>query len=197
MERRKFISGAVIGTMGFSFGSPILSIAKGANNKVVVGLIGCGARGLSDLSGIISENDNVEVKYLCDVNETLSGIRKAIEKYSKSQGYAPRFVTDIQRLCKELELRGTLDVLPNGFTDYGVRFHLAFFKPESGLNPETIELYNKNLLHVTRQVHYSFSNENALDLLLSVNGLPIATAELKNHFTGQKCRSCPKAVYAG
>lgn len=91
----------------------------------------------------------------------------------------------IQRLCKELELRGTLDVLRNGFTDYGVRFHMAYFKPESGLNPETIELYNKNLLHVTRQAHYSLSNENSLDLLLSVNGLPIATAELKNHFTGQ------------
>lgn len=98
----------------------------------------------------------------------------------------------IQRLCKELELRGTLDVLRNGFTDYGVRFHMAYFKPESGLNPETLELYNKNLLHVTRQVHYSLSNESSLDLLLSVNGLPIATAELKNHFTGQTVDNAKK-----
>jgi type I restriction enzyme R subunit len=84
----------------------------------------------------------------------------------------------ITRLYKELELRGTLDVLWNGFTDYGVRFQMAYFKPESGLNPDTLVLYNKNRLHVTRQVHYSPSNENSLDLLMSINGLPIATAEL-------------------
>ncbi len=91
----------------------------------------------------------------------------------------------ICRLCKELELRGMLDVIRNGFTDYGVRFQMAYFKPESGLNPETLALYGKNRLHVTRQVHYSTANNNSLDLLLSLNGLPVATAELKNHFTGQ------------
>ncbi len=91
----------------------------------------------------------------------------------------------IQRLCKELELRGMLDVLRNGFTDYGVRFHMAYFKPESGLNPETMLLYRHNQLHVTRQVHYSSTNHNSLDLVLSINGLPLATVELKNPFTGQ------------
>ena len=49
----------------------------------------------------------------------------------------------IQRICKEMDLRGSLDVIRNGFTDYGVRFKLAFFKPETGLNPETQELYDK------------------------------------------------------
>src|SRR5450759_3868239 len=47
-----------------------------------------------------------------------------------------------QRLYKELELRGMLDVLRNGFTDYGVTFHMAYFKSETSLNPETIRLYN-------------------------------------------------------
>lgn len=42
----------------------------------------------------------------------------------------------IQRLLRELELRGTLDVLRNGFTDYGVKFTMAYFKPESSLNPQ-------------------------------------------------------------
>ncbi len=91
----------------------------------------------------------------------------------------------IQRLCKELESRGTLDVLRHGFIDYGVRFKMAFFKPASGLNPETEALYNKNKLIVTRQVHYSARNENSIDMLLSLNGLPVATVELKNPFTGQ------------
>jgi type I restriction enzyme R subunit len=91
----------------------------------------------------------------------------------------------IQRLIKELELRGMLEVLRHGITDSGVKFKLAFFKPDSGLNPETIELYNKNILQVTRQVHFSAKNDKSVDLMLSLNGLPVATIELKNHFTGQ------------
>ncbi|GAB3570714.1 DEAD/DEAH box helicase family protein [Spirosoma luteolum] len=90
-----------------------------------------------------------------------------------------------QRLLKELELRGTLDVLRNGIVDYGVLFRLAFFKPENNLNPDTLALYAQNQLHVTRQLHYSTANQNSLDLLLSVNGLPVATVELKNQFTRQ------------
>ena len=49
----------------------------------------------------------------------------------------------LQRIFKELDNRGTLDVLRKGFVDYGVRFKLAYFKPASRLNPETIALYNK------------------------------------------------------
>lgn len=91
----------------------------------------------------------------------------------------------IQRLFKELDLRGSLDVLRNGFVDYGVRFQMAFFQPASGLNPDAVELYNKNSLKVYRQVYYSTKNKNSVDLLLSLNGIPVATLELKNQFTGQ------------
>lgn len=92
----------------------------------------------------------------------------------------------IQRLIKELELRGMLDVVRHGITDSGVKFKLAYFKPDSGLNPETIALYKQNNLQVTRQVHFSAKNNKSIDLLLSLNGLPLATLELKNHFTGQR-----------
>ena len=61
----------------------------------------------------------------------------------------------IQRLYKEMDLRGSLDVLRNGFVDYGVRFKMAFFKPESGLNPETKKLYEKISIKVIRQLYYS------------------------------------------
>ncbi|GEQ87393.1 type I restriction endonuclease subunit R [Patiriisocius marinistellae] len=91
----------------------------------------------------------------------------------------------IQRIYKEMDLRGALDVVRNGFTDYGVRFKLAFFKPETGLNPETQELYDKNQLKVIRQVYYTHKNRNSVDIVLSLNGIPLATIELKNHFTGQ------------
>ncbi len=91
----------------------------------------------------------------------------------------------IQRILKEMDLRGSLDVIRNGFTDYGVRFQLAYFKPASGLNPQAIDLFNKNILKVTRQVHYSAKNNYSVDLVLSLNGIPLATLELKNQFTGQ------------
>ena len=101
----------------------------------------------------------------------------------------------IQRLYKELDLRGSLDVLRNGFVDYGIRFQMAFFKPESGLNPETVELYGKNSLKVVRQLFYSDKNRNSVDVVLSLNGLPVATLELKNHFTGQTVSNA-KCQYA-
>jgi type I restriction enzyme R subunit len=92
----------------------------------------------------------------------------------------------LQRLVKELDNRGTLDVLRHGIIDYGVRFNLAYFKPASGLNPETQRLYDLNQLKVIRQLRYSQKNErDAIDLVLCINGLPVATAEIKNAFTGQ------------
>ncbi|MEM9834282.1 MAG: DEAD/DEAH box helicase family protein [Bacteroidota bacterium] len=91
----------------------------------------------------------------------------------------------IQRLYKELDLRGCLDVLRNGFVDYGVRFQMAYFQPASGLNPDAVDLYSKNALKVYRQVYYSAKNKNSVDIVLSLNGLPVATLELKNQFTGQ------------
>lgn len=91
----------------------------------------------------------------------------------------------IQRLFKELDLRGMLDVLRHGITDSGVKFRLAYFKPDSGLNPETLELYKKNKCYVARQVFFSAKNNRSIDLVLLLNGLPVATIELKNHFTGQ------------
>jgi type I restriction enzyme R subunit len=98
----------------------------------------------------------------------------------------------IQRISKELELRGMLDVLRNGFTDYGVKFQMAYFKSETSLNPEIIRLYNLNRLEITRQVKYSPKNEKSLDMVISVNGLPVATFELKNQFTKQDVNDAKK-----
>lgn len=91
----------------------------------------------------------------------------------------------LQCLTKELDNRGTLDVLRNGFIDYGVRYKMAYFKPASGLNPEAERLYRLNRLTVTRQLKYSQKSEQSVDMLLGLNGLPVATVELKNRFTGQ------------
>jgi type I restriction enzyme R subunit len=91
----------------------------------------------------------------------------------------------LQRLYKELDLRGSLDILRKGFVDYGVRFQMAYFKPASGLNPDAVQMYNSNSLKVYRQIYYSKKNKNSVDIVLGLNGLPVATLELKNQFTGQ------------
>ena len=91
----------------------------------------------------------------------------------------------LQRLLKEVDNRGLLDVLRNGFKDYGVKYRLAFFMPESSLNPETKVLYEKNRLKVARQVYFSSNNKKSVDLVLFLNGFPLATAEVKNPLTNQ------------
>ncbi|HUP68364.1 MAG TPA: type I restriction endonuclease [Acidimicrobiales bacterium] len=90
-----------------------------------------------------------------------------------------------QRLAAELDRRGTLDVLRRGVEDQGLRFQLAYFRPAHGKNPELVEAYGRNRLTVTRQLRYSDAHGNSVDLCLFVNGLPVATVELKHHLNGQ------------
>jgi type I restriction enzyme R subunit len=98
----------------------------------------------------------------------------------------------IQRLVKEIDLRGILDVIRKGFTDYGVKFQMAYFKPETSLNPEAETQYLLNHLSVTRQLYYERLGKNSIDMVLSLNGLPIATIELKNQFSGQSVDNAKK-----
>ena len=91
----------------------------------------------------------------------------------------------VKNISREIKERSILDVLRHGSTDRGVKLLFAFFKPASGLNEETLRLHGLNILAVTRQLKYSLANENSLDMVLFLNGFPIATMELKNHLTGQ------------
>ncbi len=92
------------------------------------------------------------------------------------------------RLVKELDKRGTIDVLRRGIIYAGhekAEFKLAYFRPASGLNPALEERYQANRLTVMRQVPYQPGSAKTLDLALFVNGIPVATAELKNPLTNQ------------
>ena len=98
----------------------------------------------------------------------------------------------IRRLCAELgkKDKGMLAVLRSGIKDRGVGLRLMYAKPNSTINRQSWEHYRANILSVTRQVHYSAKDRRrSLDLVFFVNGLPVATAELKNQFTGQDSRS--------
>lgn len=78
---------------------------------------------------------------------------------------------------------GTLSVLRRGFKYTPASFRMAQFRPADGLNPTTTADYGKMRLRVMRQVFYSTSNQKSIDLVLFVNGLPVATLELKTDFT--------------
>ncbi len=91
----------------------------------------------------------------------------------------------LHRLTSVLDSKGTLDVVRHGFKFFGQQIDLAYFRPAHGLNPEIIEKYAQNRLVVTRQVKFNPKGDVSIDMLLSLNGLPIATVELKNQLTGQ------------
>ena len=100
----------------------------------------------------------------------------------------------LTRLAKSLDLDplkngGTIRLLHEGFSMVplhggAVKFRLAQFRPATTQNPDTLEAYAKMRVRVVRQLHYSTKHPNkALDLVLFVNGIPVATVELKTDFT--------------
>ncbi len=90
-----------------------------------------------------------------------------------------------KRIAQEIDQRGTIEVLRRGVKGWGRRFFLAAFKPAHAMTPLLTEHYEANRLVVTRQQRYSAKHNNTLDLVLWVNGLAVATVELKNPLTGQ------------
>lgn len=109
---------------------------------------------------------------------------QAWETLTKNHGVKAE-ETLLNRMRDQLDQRGTLDVLRNGVELLGLRqpLKVAEFKPALTINSEITARYTSNRLRVIRQVHYSLGNENCIDVVLFLNGLPVATAELKSDFT--------------
>ena len=127
-------------------------------------------------------------KLALDKDTFISFIKKSQPK--KWERYVKIYGADserqiIDRFNREVKMVGLLRVLRKGFTDRGVTFNVVFWKPETGLNQTTIDQYKANVLHCTRQLHYSVHNENSIDIVLFVNGIPVVSMELKCQFTGQ------------
>lgn len=106
--------------------------------------------------------------------------QKLVEQYG--EGAAENF---LDRVDGEIAVRGLLDVLRSGVKDRDASVRLMFAEPGSERNPEAWRDYEGNILSVMRQVKYSEWNENSIDVVLFLNGLPIFTVELKNQLTGQ------------
>ena len=99
-----------------------------------------------------------------------------------------RFFTELN---KQLATRGITDVLRKGFRYISEIFDMYYPLP-SELNPTAQEMYAKNIFCVTRQLFYSKDNSNSIDVMVSLNGMPVMTIELKNHYTGQTVENAIK-----
>ena len=109
---------------------------------------------------------------------------KSWEKYETIYGTSCE-KSFVERFCKEVRSLGLLSVLRHGFKDRGITFRVVYWKPETSINQTAQAQYERNVLHCTRQLHYSMSNENSIDIVLFLNGIPVVSMELKNQFTGQ------------
>lgn len=102
-----------------------------------------------------------------------------------SGGDSAARVSVLKRLAQVLDKQGTVHVLRRGFSDRGVSFSLCQLRPAHSIDPATEAAYGANRLRVVRQVRFDPKGGDSVDLVLFVNGVPTATAELKNRWTGQ------------
>ena len=157
--------------------------------------------------------ETILVSYLRDINGYEEGCSEDYSKdYALDRQRIKRFLLSTQKkkventacfanelaerkffteLNKQLATRGVTDVLRKGFRYISELFDMYYPLP-SELNPTAQEMYAKNIFCVTRQLYYSKDNSNSIDVMVSLNGLPILTMELKNHYTGQTVENAIK-----
>ena len=144
-----------------------------------------GANGWFYAEGDAAGYDRTRALFPADVLAWVQATQPAAwETLVKNHGAAAG-ETLLGRLRDQLDQRGTLEVLRVGIELLGLkeRLKLAEFKPALALNPEILTRYAANRLRVVRQVKYSVHNENSIDLVLFLNGIPVGTVELKTDFT--------------
>lgn len=142
-----------------------------------------------DLLGYVKETQNIQWQRYCKLYPN-NPEQKFLERVAAQLNKA-----DPNAANKEMRTFGTLGVLRHDLRERGTRFSLCQFKPEHDLNPDTLERYQKNRLRVVPELAYSpWATEEHLaqagikakawriDLVLFVNGLPVATLELKSEF---------------
>ena len=106
------------------------------------------------------------------------------------QKYERNYGTDSEdklykRFQEAVAKNGLIYVLRHGIEDRGARIKLIAFKAETNLNQKVIDDYNSNIVECIRQFKYSIENENSIDMVISINGIPLVALELKNQLTGQ------------
>jgi len=138
-------------------------------------------------SGYVKGSKNYDRKLAIDYEILIRFIQKSQkEKWEKLQEIHAESTRDeiLRALEKALESESMIYVIRNGFTISDIKLDCAYFKPVSSINPDLKWQYEQNILSVIRQLHYSSKNEKSIDLVFFLNGLPIATVELKDYKNG-------------
>lgn len=131
---------------------------------------------------------------LCLIGEEVLGFIKSSQKEEYEKLFTSlEELTDshiLKTIDKTIKERGIIHTLRNGINTRGCGFQLVFFQPKSSLNLTHQQLYSQNQFTVVRQLHYSTKNNNSIDMVIFLNGIPIITMELKNQLSGQNITNC-------
>ena len=128
-------------------------------------------------------------KWAMDIDTLIRFIQltqpKQWERFEKKYGAAGAQAQLYKTIQGDVVRYGLIYVLRNGVDDFGIKLKLCYFAPASELNEELVTKYKQNILTCTRQFAYSDKVRNTIDMVLSLNGIPVVAIELKNQFTGQ------------
>lgn len=132
--------------------------------------------------GILTENYALDIDILCTFVKNTQPVQWALfEKRCKSDPQK-KFYNAFQNA---VDMNGLVNVLRHGFKHRGQEFRVVYFKPETELNQLSLTHYRENICQCIRQWHYSPRNNNSVDMMLAVNGIPLVAIELKDQLTGQ------------
>ncbi|PTL56137.1 type I restriction endonuclease subunit R [Paraconexibacter algicola] len=162
----------------------IPSAEKDFEGLIVAELTGAGGWVAGDPKGYDAELGLYAEDVVDFLSETQPKTWERLHKLTGGETAARSAV--LKRLAAQLDRAGTVDVLRKGFSERGVSFSLCQLRPAHSIDPDTEARYAANLLRVVRQVRFDPKSGESVDLVLFVNGVPTATAELKNRWTGQQ-----------
>ena len=135
-----------------------------------------------DGTGALNENYALDIETLCSFVKNTQPVQWALfEKRCKNDPQR-KFYKAFQNA---VDMEGLINVLRHGFKHRGQEFKVVYFQPETKLNQLALTHYNENICQCIRQWHYSPQNNNSVDMMLAVNGIPLIAIELKDQLTGQ------------
>lgn len=91
----------------------------------------------------------------------------------------------LKHIALKIGKEGIVKALQKAIEIRGIKLHLAYRKPSNTLNSDSVKNYHKNTLSIIRQLYYSKENQNSIDMVIFLNGVPLVSIELKNQLTGQ------------
>lgn len=140
------------------------------------------------IKGVSGKKSTYDLEKAIDMPVLISFIEKTQEKVWQryKNTYGDKAEKQLYAMFQaNVADNGLVHVLRNGIKDKGMTIRFAYFVPASNLNEDLVEKYKQNILTCTRQFYYSTQNTNTIDMVLSLNGIPIVALELKNQLTGQ------------